>query len=83
MLGIRVGGKTRLRPDTRAAKLGQTQGSGSDFGQKTGSGALYLKQREIFKGLYNKHFRYFLKPSLLFSYFWCQTYHKTSPDPGL
>ena len=57
-----------------------SQGWGSGFGQKP----LYLKRREIFKSLLNEYFRYFLKPSVLFSYFWCQTspLRPRSPDPG-
>ena len=35
---------------------------------KTGSGALNLKRRMIFKSLLNEYFRYFLEPSFLFSY---------------
>ena len=50
------------------------------FWAKIGSGALYLKRREILKISIQWIFRYFFKPSYLFSYFWCQTSPR-APDP--
>mgnify|MGYP001447432400 CR=1 FL=1 len=61
---------------------------------KTGSGALYLKRREILKVFKAKVLDNFKKLSFLF---WCQTYHRCArfrkparidpfifgPDPGL
>ena len=68
-------------------KMGSLQqGWGSGFGKKkNGSGALYLKRREIFKSLKNEYFRLYLKASFLFAYFWCQkssVIPRILPGPG-